>query len=363
MPAGIKGYNGNTVYENPYCLPMSFVIDSFEETDYSDENPFEFQNEIYSQLVGRRVELYKEVNCFKTETEDGFYYTMVMPAGNYTLYGNIDFDKYIENSTVNVDNKKVIEYGDWLSPSVFYIPAESGEMVRIEVDSPEPEHFGEAMFYALDLDALKSVTETLSARQAKGVVFDSGTVSGSVSTENDGFLVLSVPFSENWKFTVNGEEVAPLKLGDTLMVLPLPAGENQISGKYTIPYLKAGIIISVLGVFAVIAAAILTYNKRIRDKFIKFLNSHAVRYIIAGGATTFVNLAVFAILSRVLNLEVNISNVISIICAIVFAYVANKIFVFNSKCPSYKALLLEFAKFVGARCDDGDRGRRGFPAL
>lgn len=50
-----------------------------------------------------------------------------------------------------------------------------------------------------------------------------------------------------------------------------------------------------------------------------------------------------------LRIEVNLSNVISVVCAILFAYVVNKIFVFESRCPSFSALAAEFVKFVGAR--------------
>ena len=74
-----------------------------------------------------------------------------------------------------------------------------------------------------------------------------------------------------------------------------------------------------------------------------------MRYLIAGGATTLVNLVVFTFLCRVINVEVNLSNIISVFCAIIFAYIVNKIYVFNSKCPSAKSLWTEFIKFVGAR--------------
>ena len=44
-----------------------------------------------------------------------------------------------------------------------------------------------------------------------------------------------------------------------------------------------------------------------------------------------------------------ISNVISIVLSILFAYVTNKLFVFHSKTNSFKELLYEMGKFIGAR--------------
>ena len=49
------------------------------------------------------------------------------------------------------------------------------------------------------------------------------------------------------------------------------------------------------------------------------------------------------------NINVNISNIISIIISILFAYITNKIFVFESHCLTIKELLSELFKFFGAR--------------
>jgi len=84
-------------------------------------------------------------------------------------------------------------------------------------------------------------------------------------------------------------------------------------------------------------------------KIIAILNHPTVKYIIAGGCTTVVNFVVFWLLDTVLNINVNVANIISVICSILFAYVVNKIYVFVSKTDSFHALAVEFLKFVGAR--------------
>lgn len=85
------------------------------------------------------------------------------------------------------------------------------------------------------------------------------------------------------------------------------------------------------------------------DKIWKFLNSEVMRYLFIGGCTTLVNLVVFAVLTEVVRIEANTANVISIICAIAFAYVANKLVVFRSHTEGFGALVAECAKFVGGR--------------
>lgn len=76
-----------------------------------------------------------------------------------------------------------------------------------------------------------------------------------------------------------------------------------------------------------------------------------VNYIIVGGLTTVVSLGskwilLFTILDATKPLELQASVIISWICAVTFAYIANRIVVFKSK---NKKILKEITSFFGAR--------------
>ncbi|GHU60826.1 membrane protein, GtrA family [Clostridia bacterium] len=72
-------------------------------------------------------------------------------------------------------------------------------------------------------------------------------------------------------------------------------------------------------------------------------------YIAVGAATTLVNLLIFYLLYDTIRLETNLSNVISIVSAILFAYVCNKKFVFRSRAKNLSALLREAFSFFSSR--------------
>ncbi|MBQ0000502.1 MAG: GtrA family protein [Clostridiales bacterium] len=80
----------------------------------------------------------------------------------------------------------------------------------------------------------------------------------------------------------------------------------------------------------------------------KLYNNSVVRYIFFGGCTTMVNLVSFYILRKV-GMELNIANIISIVLAILFAYVVNSLFVFQDKCETLKDHIQPFIKFISAR--------------
>lgn len=80
----------------------------------------------------------------------------------------------------------------------------------------------------------------------------------------------------------------------------------------------------------------------------KLYASSVVRYVFFGGCTTLVNLISFYVL-RKLRIGLNIANVISIILAILFAYVVNSRFVFQDKCQTLADHIRPFCKFISAR--------------
>ena len=80
----------------------------------------------------------------------------------------------------------------------------------------------------------------------------------------------------------------------------------------------------------------------------RFMNAEALRYLFIGVCTTLVNLIVFTVLCKLVHMDVNLANFISIVTAILFAYVTNKLYVFRSHCASVGGLASECVKFCGA---------------
>ena len=86
------------------------------------------------------------------------------------------------------------------------------------------------------------------------------------------------------------------------------------------------------------------------EKYIKrFVKNEGIRYLFFGGCTTLVNLVSYAIQRYLLGVNMTTANVISIALAILFAYVVNKRYVFESRTASKKELFAEAAQFIGMR--------------
>jgi len=81
----------------------------------------------------------------------------------------------------------------------------------------------------------------------------------------------------------------------------------------------------------------------------KILSIEVVLYIIFGILTTIVNIGTFSLFTSAFRWEENLSNIIAILIAVLFAYFTNKGLVFNSKASTFKEKLTEFSKFMLGR--------------
>lgn len=78
--------------------------------------------------------------------------------------------------------------------------------------------------------------------------------------------------------------------------------------------------------------------------------NETISYLFFGVLTTVVNYIVFWLALRLMGEDGALwANVIAFAAAVLFAYVTNKLFVFNSKCWAWAVLRREFPSFVGGR--------------
>ena len=72
-------------------------------------------------------------------------------------------------------------------------------------------------------------------------------ISGNISLNKKKILCLSIPYSKGWTAYVDGKKTEILQANTMLMALPLSEGSHSVVLKYYTPGLKAGIIISLIG--------------------------------------------------------------------------------------------------------------------
>ena len=91
--------------------------------------------------------------------------------------------------------------------------------------------------------------------------------------------------------------------------------------------------------------------KNLKEIYFKY--KELINYLIFGGLTTIVNFICYYIFARMIGIDEVISSALSWFFSVLFAYITNKMFVFDSKTKGIKNLIRECISFFLARILSG----------
>lgn len=265
----------SSVYENPYALSIGVAASSdIQNSTLKSENPFEKQNDLYSKILGRKVELYTKIEAASTENSDSLkQWSVTLPASSIGyLYINKDAtagsywpvaltidQRAIENEAWRFDNniRQIADASDTPSQHTVSIGVAEGY-----TDMPQD---NEPVFYALNLDVFEQIINELKASEFITTVFEDGRIEGEYTAKDDGNLLLSVPYDEGWNATVNGTAAELTPAADKgLSSLNMQKGANKIVMTYKTPGALAGLAVSLATAAALVAAGLYARHKKSR---------------------------------------------------------------------------------------------------
>ena len=253
--SGLGVYNGRATYLNPYALPIASVYGGGHMPAHKYHDPFRYLEEIWTALSGERADIFREAEAEKTVTGNTITWDLKVPAGNVCLYGDMP-TREMAFATLKAGTAAPIGYSQWLAPEIFTIPYEKGAgSVRVELTSEKAFEPDYELFYALDLDRLRELSDKIGkgADRVTDFSLENGSMSCTVTAHEGEKLFLILPQSAGWHTTLNGSEIQTEKFARCLTVIPLVEGENRIEGVYRAPYLRAGIAVSAAGVLLLAA--------------------------------------------------------------------------------------------------------------
>ena len=265
----------SAVYENPYALSIGIAASSdIQNSTLKGENPFEKQNDLYSKILGRTIELYTKIEATSAENNDSLkQWSVTVPASSIGyLYINKDAtagsywpvtltidQRTIENEAWRFDNniRQIADASDAPSQHTVSIGVAEGY-----TDMPQG---NEPVFYALNLDVFEQIINELKTSEFVPTVFEDGKIEGEYTAKDDGNLLLSVPYDDGWSVTINGAATELTPAADKGMsCLSVQKGANRIVMTYKTPGILAGLAVSLTTAAALIAAGLYTRHKKSR---------------------------------------------------------------------------------------------------
>lgn len=286
-------------YNNPNALGLGVVSGGdIQSVQLSETNPFENQNMIFNALAGNDTKYFTQLEVINSDMEnvntsqltDG--HTRFYPADSTVAECHVDYvvkmdkDSYlymylptkyerscniwIQDEDEYVDGANAMDYagqffvGDNYSILNLGKYQEGQELrIRITIANDENEAFwSDKLFYTFDYAAFAETCTALQQRSFEVTEFSDTKLTGTVTADNDGdMLFTTVPYEEGWYVSVNGKSVTPEKSLNSLITIPLEAGKNEITMKFSPNYWRFSLVITVFGLLVLIMIFIFEYKK------------------------------------------------------------------------------------------------------
>ncbi len=107
--------------------------------------------------------------------------------------------------------------------------------------------------YLLNKQSLNKTISYAQKNQLKLSKWTNNQVEGTINIKQGQSLITTIPYTTGWKAFSDGKPVKVGKALNRFIALDLPKGKHKITLKHTMPGLKLGIVISVLGFIVMIS--------------------------------------------------------------------------------------------------------------
>ena len=239
------------LYACEATLPFGYVAPvGYDLPEGYDFQALKLQNQMVSKLGIDGTLFVKESreaagdDIRFTSREAGIYYAILTASGTKKV-------ACIGGST------QTEEYNDLKQGSVLYLGYLEKDQTVTLTNNDEKDETPKisADIYRMDLKVLQEALDVLSANHLEQVRWESDRLSGSISMEEAGRLILSIPYEAGWDIRINGQEAEGVLFGGCLMAFDLEPGQYSLELHYVPEGARAGLALSAgsILVFALLA--------------------------------------------------------------------------------------------------------------
>lgn len=341
------------IYENPNALALSFMVsdDINNFVKYFKQgkitNNFEFQNYIIKTMINKDIDVLKRYETKKINDKEYLIFINNQSSMYLSVHSPSKGSKEYEVGVyLNKELKKTLTYYDG---GLFKVD-NNYENDFINLTFKTKHDIQAALLYYADEQVLDEAVTELKKNQLTITKFDKNHIKGNITaTKEKPVMFTSVPYEKGWTVLVDGKKTEYYDVYDMFIALDLSEGYHEIEFKFTPPYFKLGVVISIIS--TILFILYISFEKCIIGFILKTYNKYEeiIKYLIAGALTTVVSVSSYAIFSKLMNINYLISSILSFTLAVLFAYFTNKYYVFESVTENNKELSVEIIQFLKYR--------------
>lgn len=281
--------SAENIYKNPFTLPLGFTFDSYILQQDAQKCDVLDRNNSLIQTVTLETSPQKSLDLIQIKQLD----TQWENVSTIPLYENIDVNKNIldvvgPNATIHIPIEetqfsKDVEYylyfnnliymGNeiWqdldiegktlrLRPLGSYSGQQNTYMVKIPITSelmrkksidiifPAPGKYflDNVELRKLNISSYSDIYNSIFQTHLQNLAIKSNEISGTLQTDSDKILFMSIPYSAGWTSYIDGEQTPVLKANVGFCAIEVPKGNHEIVWKYNTPGLKLALSLSTI---------------------------------------------------------------------------------------------------------------------
>lgn len=308
VPVGYKKVKEG-VYENKHYLGSAFLYDNYIRKENLGKNPLEMQESMLQGIVldqdvpnTRSITPEKRMTSipYKIETKNlkisNHQIDVKKEKGAVTLYfkDRVDRELYVWINGLKINDKSpLLKSAVWCRGQIkgkeevisdyekrarptsdkdwWYVPIKGityyiggkrygYDSVKIVFEKKGKYDYKSLNVYANNTE--KYMEDISKLTPCRNISIGTDEISGSVQCDKNQVLFLSVPYSRGWSAKVDGKKVTVLKANGMYMAIPLSKGNHAIELNYVTPFLRIGMVSSIVTLMGIILFKIKQLRKR-----------------------------------------------------------------------------------------------------
>lgn len=280
--------DGISVYENPQPLPVGFCVQKSLGDMVPESTYFHVQNTFAAQATGVESPIFTDValtyaaegiGCAASVSEKQISYTKSgseKPTVRIHFTAEENMDLYLDISGGNVRQIKVFLDDEQIADDRYQNQAfhvgclTKGQTVILECTFNNGAENGVITVHSAQFqqEAWNKVYEELQRQTFQVSEYRDGYFKGTVRTDKDSLLFLSIPYDEGWSVLLDGKEVEAGTVLNAFMAVELPEGGHTLELHYVSEGFRLGLLISLISLLLFIIFWMLTAGYRRRHPIV-----------------------------------------------------------------------------------------------
>lgn len=125
--------------------------------------------------------------------------------------------------------------------------------------------FDDLEILVVDMNKYENKIDKLKTSVMEYIEYGNDYILGTVDVSDKGILQITTSYSDGWKVYIDGEEQEVIKVNEAFIGTVIEEGNHIVEFRYETPYLKLGIIFSIVGIFGYIFIILKSKNRN-KDK-------------------------------------------------------------------------------------------------